>query len=200
MLRWVAPVVGLLGLAACSQGPALPPLAPDAVILAFGDSLTRGTGASAGQSYPAVLAALTGRTVVNEGVPGEESDAGLARLPGVLDAVEPDLVIIGHGGNDMLRKRDPDLTAENLRRMIALAREHGASVVLLGIVKPGLFLSTHPMYRKLAEDLEVPLEDGSLATILADPRLKSDAIHPNASGYRIMAEALREILEQSGAL
>jgi acyl-CoA thioesterase-1 len=189
-----------LFITACGSDAKLPPLANDAVILAFGNSLTYGTGAKQGEDYPNVLAQATGRTVVNEGIPGEESDAGLARLPAVLDQTRPDLVILGHGGNDLLRKRNLTQTQTNLRRMAALAQAQGASVVLLGIPKPGLFLGTHPMYRELAEELGVPLEDGALADILSDAALKTDSIHPNASGYAKLAAALHELLRRSGAL
>lgn len=190
-----------LWISACGvDAPQLPPLADDAIILAFGDSLTYGTGAKDGESYPQVLAAATGLTVIGKGIPGEESDAGLARLPEVLDAIQPDLVILGHGGNDLLRKRDPTKTKANLRRMVELAQARGASVVLLGIPKPGLFLSTHPLYRELADDLNVPLEEDALANILGDPNLKADTIHPNAAGYAELADAFNTLLRQSGAL
>jgi len=199
--RLLLPLLAALMISACGDEPRqLPPLADDALILAFGDSLTHGTGAKNSEAYPSLLAAATGLRVVEEGIPGEESDAGLERLPDVLDATRPDLVILGHGGNDLLRKRDPAQTKVNLRRMAELAQSRGASVVLLGVPKPGLFLGTHPLYRELADELKVPVEDRALAEILSDPALKSDAIHPNAEGYAELAAALHALLRQSGAL
>jgi lysophospholipase L1-like esterase len=197
---WAAFPFLLLLLTGCGSETRLPPLPPDAVILAFGDSLTEGTGAKPQESYPAVLEALAGRRVVNAGQRGEESDAGLARLRGVLNQVQPDLVILGHGGNDILRRRALDRTEDNLRQMVDLAREQGASVVLLGIPKLGFFPVTHPIYEQLAESLKVPLEDSALSDILSDGDLKSDAIHPNAAGYRELAEAVHCLLLKAGAL
>jgi acyl-CoA thioesterase I len=198
--RLILALTSTLLLSACGGDPQLPPLADDAVVLAFGDSLTRGTGAKDSESYPAVLAAETGLTIVNAGIPGEESDAGLARLPALLAKEQPDLVILGHGGNDLLRKRDLNLTEANLRQMIELAQASGASVILLGVPKPGLFIGTHPLYRELAESQGIPVEDEALADILSDPNLKSDAIHPNAAGYAELAAAIHALLRRSGAL
>ena len=200
LYRALLGAVLLLVLAACSDHPTLSPLSPDAVILAFGDSLTEGVGANQEQSYPAVLATLTGRRVINAGISGEESDAGLARFPELLATWQPDLVILGHGGNDFLRQRDTDQTKDNLAQMIALVREQGSEVVLLGIPRPGLLVRTHPLYDELAQEVGVPLQANAIAEILADKALKSDQIHPNAQGYRQLAEAIERLLRQAGAL
>ncbi|MDP2252857.1 MAG: GDSL-type esterase/lipase family protein, partial [Thiobacillus sp.] len=92
-------------LAACDRVPTLPKLDSHDVIVAFGDSLTHGTGASADTAYPAVLASLTGLAVINAGVPGDTTSSGLARLPAVLEEHRPRLVLLCLGGNDMLRKQ-----------------------------------------------------------------------------------------------
>ncbi len=192
--------LALAALSACSGPPPLAPLGPDARILAFGDSLTHGTGAGRGESYPQVLARLTGREVINAGVPGELSAAGLARLGPLLDRHAPQLLILCHGGNDLLRRLDPARTAANLREMIAEARRRGIEVVLLGVPRPGIFLGTADLYLEVAELEAVPLERDALAQILGRSALKSDAIHPNAAGYRLLAERVEALLRAAGAL
>lgn len=190
-----------LATAACSgSGADLPRLAPGDVILAFGDSLTFGTGARPEESYPAVLSERTGMEVVNGGVPGEVSAKGLKRLPGVLDRVKPRLVILCLGGNDMLRRQDPVVTEDNLRQMVRMIRGRGAAVVMLGVPEPGLFLSTADVYERVASELDVPLEDDIIPDLLGDNRYKSDHIHPNAAGYARLAEAVEALLRDRGAL
>jgi len=188
-------------LAACGASvPPLPKLPPDAVILAFGDSLTRGTGAKEGESYPAVLQELSGRTVVNKGIPGEVSASGRERLPLVLDEVQPQLLILCHGGNDLLQKRSEAETEANLRAMIEEAQDRGIPVVLVGVPKPGLFLGSADYYAALAEAYRLPYDGKSLAEIIGDRKLKSDTVHPNAAGYRKLAEAIHRLLREAGAL
>lgn len=189
------------GIAGCGKARAkLERLGTDAVVLAFGDSLTFGTGAQATQSYPAHLERLIGRKVVAAGVPGEVSAAGLARLPGVLAEVQPRLLILCRGGNDFLRKIGDSQAAANIRGMIRLAKVGGAAVVLLGVPKPGLFPSAPDFYADIAAEFSVPYEETILKKILSDNALKSDLIHPNAAGYALMAEAVAELLKQSGAI
>jgi lysophospholipase L1-like esterase len=189
-----------VSITACSSGTKLPRLASDAVVLAFGNSLTYGTGVEPAESYPAVLEKMIGRKVVNAGIPGEVTSGGLSRFPEVLDKEKPALILLCHGGNDMLRRLNQQQAANNLRAMIRLARERGVSVVLIAVPSPGVSLSPPPMYREIATELKLPLEEKSLATVLADGSLKSDYIHPNAAGYRRMAEALSILLKKSGAI
>lgn len=181
--------------------PQLMPLEDDAVILAFGDSLTYGSGVEADNSYPAVLERLSGYRVINAGVPGERTPAGVARLPRVLEAYQPKLLILCHGGNDMLRKQSMAAMQANLETMIQLARERGIQVVLLGVPRPALFgLESAEPYYAVADSIGVPLEDAIIPEVLSDTGLKSDQIHPNAEGYRLIAAALHRLLREEGAL
>jgi lysophospholipase L1-like esterase len=188
-------------LAGCGGGtPKLSRLPADAVVLAFGDSLTFGTGAQPEASYPAVLEKLIGRKVWGAGVPGEVSAAGLARLPSALDYYQPKLLILCHGGNDFLRKLGDAQAAENLRAMIRLSRERGIAVVLVGVPKPGLFPAPPDFYAEIAKEFGLPYEDASLKSILRDNELKADIAHPNAKGYAKLAAALAALLKKSGAV
>lgn len=196
----VAAVIIYLSLGACTPEPRLPHLANDAVILAFGDSLTYGTGASSTESYPAVLETLTGRRVIKAGVPGEVTAEGLARLSDLLEREKPALLILCHGGNDLLRRFDQKQTRMNLEAMINQAQDRHIAVTLIAVPAPGIFLKPPALYEELAHKHKLPLEEEILETVLADGTLKSDYIHPNAAGYRLLAEAIHKLLKNSGAL
>jgi len=193
-------VVLLLICAACSKPPALTPLPAGATVVAFGDSLTFGTGAAEAESYPAVLSAMIGHKVVNAGIPGELSAAGAARLPEVLEREKPALLLLCHGGNDILGRHDQGQLADNLRAMIRAAREKGIEVVLLAVPSLGLSLKPPPLYAEVAKESGVPLEGEALAQILGKISLKSDHIHPNAAGYRQLAGDVAALLKKSGAV
>lgn len=193
-------LLALILVTGCSSGPQLPRLAPDAVILAFGDSLTHGTGARQDQSYPALLEQLSGHRVINAGIPGEISANGVLRLPGLLDEYQPDLLLLCHGGNDMLRQLNLQATANNLRTMIREAQERGIAVLMIGVPRPGLLLGTADFYKGVATEMHVAIDDEVLSDILSKRSLKSDRVHPNAEGYRLLANAIYERLRKSGAL
>lgn len=190
----------VLFLAACERPPTLPKLSTNDVIVAFGDSLTHGTGASADTAYPAVLASLTGFTVINAGVPGDTTASALQRLPEVLAEHRPRLVLLCLGGNDMLRKQPESTTENNLRLLVQTIRASGASVVLIGVPAPKLFGGAPDFYARVAADMNLPLEQDIFTDVLKDNRLKSDPIHANAAGYRVVAERLAEFLRKAGAL
>ncbi len=179
---------------------ALPYVSEQEVILAFGDSITFGTGAKSEESYPAVLAGLIERQVVNAGIPGDITAGGLERLPTVLEKYSPRLVLLCLGGNDFLRKKSPAETEKNLDAMLNMLREARVSVVLLGVPRPGLSLKTDPVYEKLADQHKVLLIEDLVRDVLSEKSLKSDTVHPNARGYRVMAEELAEALDKHGAV
>jgi lysophospholipase L1-like esterase len=185
---------------ACGQQAKLQPLAPDAVVLAFGDSLTYGSGANEQESYPAQLARLTGRRVVREGVPGEVSATGLARLPAMLDEHQPKLLLLCHGGNDFLRRLPSAQAAENLRAMIRLAKSRGVDVLLIGTPEFGFMVTPPAFYAEIAKEFRIPYEGDVLGKILRDGSLKADQIHPNALGYKLMAERVHALLKKAGAV
>lgn len=190
--------VALLG--ACSKSPTLAPLDANATVLAFGDSLTFGTGAASSESYPSKLQSLISRTVIAAGVPGEVSADGLARLPQALDEHQPKLLILCHGGNDFLRKLGDDNAKSNVRAMVKLAMNKGIAVVLIATPKPGLVVKTPEFYKEIASEFAIPFDDSMLKKVLTDNELKSDLVHPNAKGYSHIAEGLAKLLKRAGAI
>jgi lysophospholipase L1-like esterase len=186
--------------AACGRAPGLPRLGADDGIVAFGDSLTHGSGAGPEESYPAVLARLLNRPVERRGVPGETTAEALRRLPGVLNADQPRLLLLMTGGNDFLRKVPRAETEGNLRAMIALAQARGAAVVLVGVPVPGLLAGPPELYEALAAEHGLPYEGRVLKEVLYDNRLKSDPVHPNARGYERIAGGLAALLRDAGAV
>ncbi len=171
----------------CSSESQKIQLTQDSVILAFGDSLTRGTGAGLADSYPNNLQEILGLTVLNEGVPGETSGKGFERLETLLASTSPDLVILCHGGNDILKRLPLDNLENNLAQMIELIQSHDAQVILLGVPKPSIILSALPLYEKLANEYTLVSDLTSLSNLLEQPSMKSDRVHLNANGYRKLA-------------
>jgi lysophospholipase L1-like esterase len=201
LLRYFSVLAFSSLLAACGgSSPKLDKLGANDRVLAFGDSLTFGTGAATDEAYPAVLERAIGRRVANSGVPGETSEEGLERLPLVLDEVKPKLLILCHGGNDFLRRLDERRAADNIRAMIVLARDRGIPVVLLATPKPGIPPSIPAFYGEIATEMRLPFDDAVIKSTLLDASLRSDAVHPNGKGYARMAAAVEKVLRKSGAI
>lgn len=165
-------------------------------MLALGDSITFGTGASPDASYPSVLTRLTGWNVVNAGVPGDTSAQALARLPTLLQEHAPALVLVSIGGNDFLRRLPEGETRANIRQICERSLASGAQTLLVAV--PALSataaitgtLSDHAMYEEIAQALKLPLHARGWSTVLANPALRSDQIHANAQGYEQFAQSL----------
>lgn len=198
---WLLGFALLALLCGCGREIPLAKLAPSDVIVAFGDSLTAGTGADApGDAYPAVLGRLIGREVINSGIPGETSAEGLRRLPEVLADYRPRLVLLCLGGNDTLQRANPKQTADNLEAMARMAKERGTAVVLIGVPNLNFFGGVPDYYAEIATALDLPYEGEVMNEVLRDPALKSDRIHANSAGYRRIGERLAVLLKDAGAV
>jgi len=175
-------------------------LTENAVILAFGDSLTSGKGASRSQSYPAILQQLSNKKVINAGISGEVSASGLVRLPRLLEKYQPELIIICHGGNDILRHINPLQTKSNITKMIKLAKSYNTQILLLAIPKPTLLLTPAAFYSEIAETTGSAFDQDTIAVVLKDRNLKSDTYHPNSAGYAVIARRIHDKLTLLGAI
>ena len=179
---------------------AVDPLADAPVLLALGDSVTAGLGLAQSQAWPALLQARQlaegyRYRVVNAGVSGDTSAAGLARLAWQL-AQKPALVVLELGANDGLRGLPVAHTRENLAQIITRSKAAGAQVVLAGMqVPPNMGADYSAAFRQMFPDLAaahgVPLIPFVLEGVAGDPRLnQADGIHPTAEGQVILTETI----------
>jgi acyl-CoA hydrolase len=196
----------LMAVAACSQRPAFDPLAEGAVVLAFGDSITYGTGAGGALNYPAYLSHDTGWQVVNAGVPGDTAHGARDRIGPLLTQHRPEMVIVELGGNDFLRQRPPGQVKEDLRAILRDIAEADALVVLLAVPRLSLLrastgtLADAELYRELADEEGILLIEDVLSDVLSEDSLRADPIHPNTLGYERLAKSVQDNLRAAGLL
>ena len=182
----------LLLLAACR--PDVPNLdSPGRTIVCLGDSITAGVGSGPGEAYPELLAARLGTEVINAGVSGETAAQGLARVDAVL-AEKPWLVVVELGGNDILRQVPPEQTERSLRQILDRLLSARVVPVLVAIDAP-FGGGYREIYGRLGDEYHVPVVEDAVGEILRDRSLKSDTIHPNAQGQKVLAEAVAEEIE-----
>ena len=194
-----------LSLSAC-HAEKVPFIPAGATVVVLGDSLSYGTGAEKNEDYPSILATDTGWNIVNAGVPGDTAADGLERLPGLLEANKPKLLIIELGGNDFLHGVPVGQTISNLKAIIAQAKLKNITPLLVAIpafspLKAAIGgLSDHPLYEEMAEETKTLLIEDTFSDVLSNNTLKADYIHPNAQGYRKVEEKMRESLTELGLL
>jgi acyl-CoA thioesterase I len=195
-LRAVLASLAVLSVAAACGAPEAPNLdSPGTTIVCLGDSITYGVGAGSEESYPTRLAERLGVPVINAGVPGDTTAEGLARLDEVL-AHDPWLVIIELGGNDLLRRLSVGEAERNLRAVVEGVLAAGAVPVLVELDGGSLLTdSLADVFEGLHEEYRVPMVEGVLDDVLRDGGLRADHIHPNAAGYRVLAEGVAEVVE-----
>ena len=205
--RLLALLAALPLLAACGrEAPRLAAIPGGATVLALGDSLTAGVGATASESWPTLLAEASGWQLINAGVSGDTAPQALERLPALLAEHAPALVIVSIGGNDMLRRADAAGIRATIADICRRAQSAGAQVVLVGVPQPTLLsaaagrLRDHPLYAELADELKLPLYAGGWSEVLSDPALRADTIHANAAGYARFTTGLTAFLRERGLL
>jgi len=190
-----------------AEAPPPAPAGPDdrGIIVAFGDSLTAGPGVARGKAYPDYLQQEIDRRglpfrVINEGVSGDTTDMGLARVASVI-ARSPDFVVVEFGGNDGLRALPVDLMRENLRQIVRQLQESGAVVVLAGMKLPPNY---GPVYTAAFENVFVQLAQEMDITFLPfllegvggrAEMMQDDGTHPTAEGNQRVAENVFAVIE-----
>ena len=171
------------------------------VIVTFGDSLTAGV---AGRSYPEYLQDLLQQhgykyQVDNQGVSGDTTTDGLARIDNVL-AEHPALVVLEFGGNDGLRGTPVESIRQNLETMITRIQDAHIPLVLLGITLPPNYGPEYvkpftAMYPELAKKHKIPFIPFLLIDVYQNPQLmQPDGIHPNGEGNKIVAQDVFKLI------
>ncbi len=187
--------------------PAIPVMGPERKIIAFGDSLFAGYNLDPRDSYPeklenALRAKGMNADVINAGVSGDTSAAGLQRLEFTLAAqdVPPALFILELGGNDLLRGLSPEETKANLAKMLTILRDQKVPVLIMGMRAPPNYgpefqAQFDAIYRDLAKEYGAALIPFWLEDIYREPALfQADKIHPTADGIeRLVASTLDEV-------
>ena len=164
------------------------------IIICFGDSLTYGTGARSGGDYPSQLATMIDKPVINKGLPGDTTASALRRLNRDVLSAKPDMVLITLGGNDLKNGVSKITAFRNLKYIVEAIRKQGAKVIIGGLKFPGMDRGFGKGYQELAQQTGAILIPDIFDGILDNPDLMSDPIHPNESGYRIIARRFSKAL------
>ena len=176
---------------------------PGETIICFGDSLTEGVGAGEGEDYPSVLSRELVLPIINAGARGDTTALALQRIETVLSQ-NPRLVIIFLGGNDFLRQVPREETRKNLEAIVRRIQGSGAMAAIAGM-RLGLFTDEYaPIFEETADRFGALYIPAVMKGILSDAKLRSDPIHPNVAGYRLVAarigEKIRPLLREADRL
>jgi lysophospholipase L1-like esterase len=173
----------------CAQKAAIQPKL-EKTIVCFGDSLTHGTGASNGETYPYFLQKFTNLTVVNAGVHGDTSQQGLDRIDEIFQ-FKPFMVLIEFGANDFFKKIPIVSTKKNIESIVDKIQASGATAVIL-CTEDNQLPELRRILVEISNDKNAPILSGILNEIWTDRTLFADDLHPNSAGYKIVAEKVYE--------
>ncbi len=197
ILSLLLSIVGLIPLSVCASD--LP------VLLVLGDSLSAGYGMDRQHSWVHLLELRLEQNghsfhILNSSISGDTTQGGLARLPRLIDRYQPEIVIIELGGNDGLRGINPDVTRQNMTRMIQYSQQAGAKVLLTGIRLPPNYGAAYlrqfeSIYTDLAAEYDTLLVPFFMDGVVFEPgMLQADGIHPNETGQPVLLENVWTIL------
>lgn len=168
---------------------------PEPTIVAFGDSLVDGYGASTRGGFVTMLATSLDTPIINEGRNGDTTQSAQTRLNDVL-SIKPDIVLLLLGGNDVLQQTPPAETKRNLGEMIEQLQAQGTKVILLGVIGGiGIGDPFKDMFDELRDTYDVAYVPNVLSGLLGHQEYMSDPIHPNEAGYRKIADKVLPVLE-----
>jgi len=188
-LVFVLAVYGVVVLAGCSKTEIANINNQGVNIICFGNSITYGYGANPGEDdYPTHLSKMLNIPVLSAGVDGDTSTDAVDRLKVDVLQRQPLLVIVEFGGNDFLRKVPLEKTVKNMDYIISKSLEAGAMVAIMDM-SVGIIMENHGKeYRRLAKKYKAILIPHILSDILTNASLKSDFVHPNGLGYKVLAQ------------
>ena len=157
-------------------------------IVCFGDSLTYGYGATAGQTYPYFLQQMTDIPVINKGFNGNTSRGGLNIIDDILQ-FKNSIVIVEFGANDFFQQVPISNTKKNMEQIIDKLKSANNIVVLVS-TEDTQMKQLYIMLKSLAKEKNVLFIDGMLNEIWNNRNLFSDKVHPNSKGYKIIADKI----------
>ncbi|KXU37328.1 arylesterase [Ventosimonas gracilis] len=174
-------------------------------LLVVGDSISAGFGLDSSAGWVSLLEQRLkqeglARPVINASISGDTSTGGLSRLPALLKTHQPAVVIIELGGNDGLRGQSPAQLQQNLARMVKLAKNSGAAVLLLGMRLPPNYgkrytRSFEGVYADVAEQQQIAFVPFFLEGVGGvEGMMQADGIHPTASAQPRLLENLWPLL------
>ena len=163
-------------------------------VIAFGDSLVEGVGASRGHDLVWLLSTRTGTPIVNAGRRGDTTAAALARLDRDVLSRDPRVVIVVLGGNDLIRRVPREQTLENMSQIVERIRARGAGVILAPVSLGVIVDQYADGYEEIADRTSSVLVADILGGILGQAGMTADPIHPNDRGYELMAARLEPAL------
>ncbi len=164
-------------------------------IVAFGDSLVQGVGATEGNDFITLLEQKVAEPIVNLGKSGDTTESAIGRIDTIWEH-DPKIVIVLLGGNDYLRRVPIETTFTNLDTIVKEIHSHGAAVLLLG-VRGGLIRDTYnSRFTDFAKSHGVGFVPNVLDDIIGNKELMSDTIHPNDKGYILVTNKIAPELKR----